>query len=199
MADYEVLDRRRAYDGFFKIDVYTLRHRLYRGGLSAPLRREVFERGHAAAVIPYDPASDRVVLIEQFRVGAIGAPGRPWVLEPVAGIIEEAESPEDVARREAREEAGLKLGELILIAHYLASPGGTSERITLYCGLVEANGAGGDFGAAREHEDIRAFALPFEEAWREVWARPVQAASTLIAMQWLALNRSRLRASAPGA
>ena len=104
-ADFEILDRKVGYDGYFRVDVYRVRDRRYDGSWSRALAREVFERGHAAAVLPYDPARDEVVLIEQFRIGAIEAQGGPWQLEIVAGIIEGEESPEDVVRREALESA----------------------------------------------------------------------------------------------
>lgn len=192
--DFEVLEKTTGYDGYFRIDVYTVRYRLHNGGWSKPVKREVFERGHAAAVIPYDPVRDQVVLIEQFRIGAIAAPGRPWLLEIVAGIIEEGETPEEVARREALEEAGCTLAELVPICEYLSSPGGASERVTLFCGRADASTIGGIHGVDDEGEDIRAFALPFEEAFRAVMARPAKAASVLIAIQWLTLNRASLRA-----
>lgn len=192
--DYEVLEKTTGYDGYFRIDVYTVRYRLHDGGWSKPVKREVFERGHAAAVIPYDPVCDAVVLIEQFRIGAIGAPGRPWLLEIVAGIIEAGESAEEVARREALEEAGCTLLDLVPICDYLSSPGGASERVSLFCGRVDASEVGGIHGVDEEGEDIRAFVLPFDKALREIMARPVQVASLMIAIQWLALNRARLRA-----
>lgn len=192
--DYEILDRRIVFQGHFRITQFRLRHRLFKGGQSAPITRELFERGHAAAVLPYDPKRDQVVLLEQFRVGALDSPGRPWCLEPVAGIIEATEEAEAVARREAEEEAGLTLGRLIHMVDYLASPGGTSERVSLYLGEVDAAEAGGIHGLSLEGEDIRSVALDFESAWRTMMAPPVVVASLLIAMQWLALNRARVRA-----
>ena len=101
-----ILDKTVCYDGFFRIERYRLRHQLFRGGWSREITRELFERGHAAAVLPYDPLLDAVVLIEQFRIGALETPGDPWLLEIVAGVIDKPdETPEDVVRREAVEEA----------------------------------------------------------------------------------------------
>jgi ADP-ribose pyrophosphatase len=191
--DFEVLERTVAFQGHFRIERYKLRFRRYRGGLSRVLTRELFERGHAAAVLPYDPERDTVVLLEQFRVGALGAPGRPWCLEPVAGVIEAGEAASDVAHREALEEAGLALSALLPICDYLVSPGGTSERVSLFLGRIDSTKAGGVHGLADEGEDIRSLVLPFEQAWQEMTARPVAVASLLIAMQWLALNRERVR------
>ena len=193
--DFEILERRRVYDGHFKVDQFRLRHRLFDGGWCGEVTRELFERGHVAAVLPYDPVRDEVILIEQFRVGALEAPGGPWLLEIVAGVIDEGESPADVARRESLEEAGREILALEPICDYLSSPGGCSERVSLFCGRVDTAGAGGIFGLVDEHEDIRARVLSFADALAEFARQSVSVASLMIAMQWLALNRERLRAA----
>lgn len=193
--DFEILERRRVYDGHFKVDQFRLRHRLFDGGWSGEVTRELFERGHVAAVLPYDPVRDEVILIEQFRVGALEAPGGPWLLEIVGGVIDEGESPADVARRESLEEAGREILALEPICDYLSSPGGCSERVSLFCGRVDTAGAGGIFGLVDEHEDIRARVLSFADALAEFARQSVSVASLMIAMQWLALNRERLRAA----
>ena len=149
-ARFEILDRQRAYDGHFKIDIFRLRHELFEGGWSGEVVRELFERGDAAAVLPYDPVRDEVVLIEQFRVGALDAPGGPWMLEIVAGVLDkEGEDARDVVRREIVEEAGCTVHELVPICHYLSSPGGTSERVSLFCGRVDSRTAEGIHGLRR--------------------------------------------------
>jgi ADP-ribose pyrophosphatase len=191
----EILDKTVCYDGFFRLERYRLRHRLFSGAWSRVLTRELFERGHAAAVLPYDPALDVVVLVEQFRIGAIEAPGSPWLLEVVAGIIDHAgETPEDVVRREAVEEANCQIQELIHIYNYFVSPGGTSERISLFCGKVDAAGAGGLYGLADEAEDIRVIVVPFAEAIEQLQAGKINSAAPIIALQWLQLNHDQLRA-----
>jgi ADP-ribose diphosphatase len=124
---FEVLERRVVFEGFFRIVRYRLRHRLFAGGTSAELVRELFERGEAAVVLPYDPVRQEVLLVEQFRVGAITRPEDPWLLEPVAGMIEPGETAAGVARREAAEEAGLELRDLVPIGSYYPSPGGSDE------------------------------------------------------------------------
>ena len=139
-----ILDKTVCYDGFFRIERYRLRHQLFRGGWSREITRELFERGHAAAVLPYDPLLDAVVLIEQFRIGALETPGDPWLLEIVAGVIDKPdETPEDVVRREAVEEANCVIQDIVHICDYFVSPGGTSECISLFCGKVDAAGVGG--------------------------------------------------------
>ena len=196
MADprVEILDKTVCYDGFFRMECYRLRHRLFSGAWSRVLTRELFERGHAAAVLPYDPGLDAVVLVEQFRIGALEAPGSPWLLEIVAGIIAPDETPEDVARREAVEEANCQIQALVHIYDYFVSPGGTSERISLFCGQVDASGAGGLCGLAEEEEDIRVIVVPFAEALAQLHAGKINSAAPIMALQWLQLNHDQLRA-----
>jgi len=191
---FEILERSTGYAGFFRLMRYRLRHRLFKGDWSPVLTRELFERGHAAALLPYDPVADRVILIEQFRIGALEAPNGPWLLEIVAGIIEAGETPEDVIRREAVEETGCPVQDVVPICEYLVSPGGTSERISLFCGQVDASHAGGIHGAADEGEDIRVTAMPADEAIARMQDGAIISAAPIIALQWLMLNRESLRA-----
>ena len=196
MADgVELLGKSERYSGFFRINGYRLRHRLFAGGWSGVIEREVFERGHAVGVLPYDPVADSVVLIEQFRIGALVAGMSPWLIEVVAGIIEEGEPPEEVARRETQEEAGLEIQALMPMCRYLVSPGGSSESVLLYCGRVDSRGAGGIHGLAEEHEDIRVDRLAYGEAMRLLEEGRVTNSVSLIALQWLALHRDRVRAA----
>jgi ADP-ribose pyrophosphatase len=187
-----VLEQTVAYDGRFKIIRYRLRHRLFAGGLSPVLVREVFERGHAVAVLPFDPERNQVVLIEQFRIGALGVVDHPWLLEPVAGIIESGESAPEVARREAAEEAGLELLDLVPACTYFASPGGSTETCQVFIGRVDAADAGGIFGKADEGEDIKARVVALDTALDWLCDGRIHAATTVVALQWLALHRAEL-------
>ncbi|MGH6933859.1 MAG: NUDIX domain-containing protein, partial [Dongiaceae bacterium] len=191
--EYEIREKRTVYSGFFRIDRYRLRHRLFGGGWSDEITREIFERGHAVAVLLYDPVRDAVVFLEQFRIGAVAAGMAPWQTEVVAGVIDCDETPEAVARREAREEAGCEITALAPIARYLVSPGGTSESIWLFCGCVDSGGVGGIHGLAHEHEDIRVEVVPHAEAHRRLRAGDFLNAPVIIALQWLAANRDDLR------
>jgi ADP-ribose pyrophosphatase len=190
----EILERSRVHDGFFKLDVLRLRHERFDGGWTPPLRRELFVQRTAVAVLPYDPQQDRVVLVEQFRTGCLGQPGEPWLMEAVAGLIEEGETPEQVAAREVREEAGLEVGRLAFACQYHSTPGGTTERVHAFVAEVTAPASGGVFGLAHEHEDIRTHVLPAEEAF--AWAEDgrIIAANGLIPLLWLRIHRDRLRA-----
>ena len=199
--DVELTDRTTAYEGYFRIEIYRVRHKLFEGGWSGDIVREVFERGHAVAVLPYDPDADRVVLIEQFRIGAFSAikdgtfgdDVSPWLIECVAGIVETGENFEDVARREIKEETGCDIDEVVPVYHYLVSPGGTSETVSIYCGRVDSGRVDGIHGLDHEGEDIRPFALPVAEAFRLLDQGRIFNAMTIIALQWLRANRERLR------
>lgn len=191
--DVEVIDRSTVFQGYFRIDRYRLRHRKHDGGWTGEVVREIFERGHAVAVLLYDPDHDTVALIEQFRPGALAAGWQPWLIEIVAGIVEKGETPEQVARREALEEAGCVVGELIPVVRYLVSPGGTSETCEILCGRVDTTHMGGLHGLDSEHEDIRVVVVPATEAIAMVGDGRMVNAAGIIALQWLALNRDDLR------
>lgn len=192
--DVELVRRETPFRGYFRIDRYTVRHPLFAGGMTGNVVREVFERGHATAVLPYDPARDAVVLIEQFRIGAFAAGRDPWLVEIVAGIIEDGETPEAVARREAVEEAGLTLTDLVSIGEIFASPGGTTETVAMFCGRCDAGAAGGIYGVDDEDEDIRVIVRPFDDVLADLADGLIRSAPAVIALQWLALNRAELRA-----
>jgi ADP-ribose pyrophosphatase len=194
---YEILGREVPYQGFFRMERVRFRHRLFGGGWSRELVREVFERGHAAGVLLWDPDRDEVVLIEQFRVAAVDAPAGPWQLEIVAGIIEGDEPAEEVVRREAVEEAGCEVTDLRFVCEYLASPGGSSERVSVFVGRVDATRVETSVARGLEHEgeDIRVHLLPFAEAMRRVEDGGIPNVLALIALQWLALHRDELRAA----
>lgn len=188
----EILARQTRYRGFFQLEEYQVRHSLFAGGWSDTIVRERVERLRAAAVLLYDPLLDKVVLIEQFRIGALEDPDGAWLMEVVGGLVEEGESPEDVAIREASEEAGCKVVELLPICQFLVSPGTASEHVSLYCGRVDASSAGGIFGLDHEGEDIRAHVLSVDEALAELYGR-INSSIPIIAVQWLALHREDLK------
>ncbi|EOV9017451.1 ADP-ribose diphosphatase [Cronobacter muytjensii] len=191
--DVEIIAREKLYRGFFSLDLYRFRHRLFNGEMSGEVRREIFERGHAAVLLPFDPVRDEVVLIEQIRIAAFDTSDTPWLLELVAGIIEPGETVEEVARREAMEEAGLAVGRVKKFMSYLASPGGTSERLSLMVGEVDATTAQGIHGLADENEDIRVHVVSREQAYLWVEEGRIDNAASVIALQWLQLHYQALR------
>lgn len=189
----EVVRREHCFRGFYRLDRLHLRHRQFSGAMGPLISRELFVRHDAVCVLPYDPVRDEVVLIEQFRVGALDKKTSPWLLELVAGLIEEGEQPEQVARREALEEADLALDPLWPITEYFPSPGGSDERVHLYLGRCDSSAAGGVHGLAEEGEDIRVHVLSYADALRALKDGLIDNAASLIALQWLALNRDEVR------
>ncbi|MEM7445151.1 MAG: NUDIX domain-containing protein [Pseudomonadota bacterium] len=190
---FEIVERQVGFHGFFQLDRLCLRHELFDGGWSEPLKREVLLRGLAVAVLPYDPRRDRVALIEQFRVGSAAAGKPPWLVEIPAGIVEANETAEGVARREALEEAGLELREIVPIVEFMPSPGGSSEVVQIVAGRIDRETVDGLFGLADEGEDIRALYLSSEDAFDLIGSERLTASFTIIALQWLILNKERLR------
>lgn len=190
---FEILERRPVHEGFFGLEVLTLRHELFRGGWSEPLRREFFRQRRAVTVLPYDPHRDLVVLVEQFRTGAIAAPEGPWLIEAAAGLAEEGESPEQVARRELFEECGLEAKRLEQAVSWWSSPGGASEHVTAFIGEVDAPAGGGIHGAVHEHEDIRTHVLSAAEAFGLLHAGRITGATGVVTLLWLEAQRPRLR------
>lgn len=192
--DVVVEQRERCFQGFYRLDRLDLKHRLFAGTMGPTITRELFVRPDAVCVLPYDPHSDTVVLVEQFRIGALDKSAEPWLLEIVAGLIDSDERPEDVARREAREEADLELHELFPVMSYYPSPGGSDERVYLYVGRCSTKGVGGVFGVAEEGEDIRVHVWPLADALAAVQNGRIDNAASIIALQWLALNKQQVRA-----
>ncbi|WP_110666281.1 NUDIX domain-containing protein [Salinicola halophilus] len=194
-TDVERLETQEIYSGFFSLEKRRLRHRRFDGSWSEAMDREVHVRRDAVGVLIYDPARDAVVLVEQIRAGALDDPRSPWKLEPVAGLVEAGESPAEVARREAMEEAGCEIAELIELHRYYPSPGACTEQVTLFCGLTDSRGLGGVHGLETEHEDIQVHVMPFSQAWDRMLAGQLDNAMALIGFHWLARERAGLRAS----
>ena len=189
----ELVERTVTFQGHFRVARYLFRHSLYQGGQSGEVKREVFERGQAAAVLPYDPLRDEVVLIRQFRAGTYAAGRHPWCWEVVAGIIEEGETPEDVARREAVEEASVKILDLFPMHSVVLSPGACSETCTSFLGRIDSTGVGGIFGLESENENILVKAVPFPEARGMLDRDEIDNSVAVMALQWLALHRDEMR------
>jgi len=197
LADVEVLEKSRKYQGFFALDEYQFRHKLYAGGYSGVLTREVFERGDAVAILPYDAKTDSVVLIEQFRPGALHSQTGPWQLELIAGMFSKDEAPLEVAIREAKEEANLTIApeDVTKVMDYLSSSGGMSECIHLYCARVDSENISGVHGLATEGEDILVHVVARKDAEKLLAQGKIPNAATIIALQWLALNLDKIKTS----
>ena len=192
-SDVEIIRREEMYRRFFRVEKIFLRHKLFNGDWGQEIGRELFVRGEAVAVILYDPVRDLISMVEQFRVGALDEPQGPWCYEVVAGMIEPGESPEAVARRELMEEANLEPYALEYICNYLSSPGGCNEKLHLYCGLCDLQNAGGVYGLAEEGENIKVHVFSAEDVFAVLLDGAFNNAAALICLQWLQLNRPRLR------
>ncbi len=190
--DVEIITRKTVYRGFFKVSDLQIRHACFAGG-NITVQRELLHRGDAVCVLLFDPVMNAVVLIEQFRVGAVDKSLSPWLLELVAGMVEPGETAQDVARREAIEEAGAIIKDLIPITRYSPSVGGCDEYVDLFCARIDAAGMGGLYGLDTEGEDIKVHVIPLSDAADLVARGVIDNAGTIIALQWLQLNIDKVQ------
>lgn len=194
--DLEILKEETVYKGHFELKKIHFRHKLFKGGFSGEVVRELLVKGAAAALIAYDPVLDNVVLVEQVRIGAYDPHSErsPWLLELVAGMIDKGEeSPAEVAIREAEEEAGLKVSNVEHALSVWDSPGGQLERLHLFLGLVDSSQVGGIYGLAEENEDILVHVVSREQAYQWVVEGKIDNVIAVIGLQWLELNYSKYR------
>ncbi len=188
IEDVEILEHEPCYQGFLSVSRIRLRHRLFQGGWSSEITREMMSRARGVGVLLYDPDLDKVLLVEQFRVGCLEDPNGPWALELVAGIVESGQSNEEVAIREVQEEADIIISRLIPVCEYYNSPGGSSEKLSIYCARFDANNMEGVFGLIEEMEDIRTVILNRKDAEASLIDGKINNAMSIIALQWLSLN-----------
>jgi ADP-ribose pyrophosphatase len=194
-SDVKILDKQVVYNGFCHVERYTMQHKTFAGNWTQPYTRECLTKRIAAAALPYDPIANKIVIIEQLRVGALEQKDSPWLLELVAGLVEEKrkESLEELIQRELKEEAGVQALDLIHICDYLVSPGFTSEEVRLFCAKVDASAVPKFAGLPEEHEDIRVQVVDPEAAFAAVRAGRIKNAAAIIGLQWLELNLSQVR------
>ncbi|KGQ69715.1 ADP-ribose pyrophosphatase [Chelonobacter oris] len=194
-ADLEIQQQDLVYDGFFKLYQIRFRHKLFAGGYSSTVTRELLYKGAASAVIAYDPQRDQVILVEQVRIGAyVKDSGKsPWLLELIAGMVEENEQPQEVAVREAQEEAGIAVTDIVPALSVWDSPGGVFERIHLFAGKADASQAKGLHGLAEEHEDIKVHVVSREQAYQWIESGKIDNSIAVIGLQWLQLHYLRLQ------
>lgn len=191
--DVRVLEDEEAFSGHYRVRRLTLEHRGFGGGWAGPLTRELFERGDAVGVLPWDPVRDELVMLEQFRVGAMRGDNSPWMLELVAGVVEPGERDEEVAHRETREESGIDIQALEPIACFFPSPGACSEQVRLFVGRVDSSSAGGIHGCDDEGEDILVHRVPRQQLLAWLDEGKIVNGHTLIAVQWLRIHGDALR------
>lgn len=190
--DFKIEKTEALYDGFFRMVRYTIRHRLFNGGWSKSIQRELFHRGNAVGVLVFDPINDTIGLVEQFRIGALEDENSPWQYELVAGMVETGECPRTAALRELEEEAGLFVDELVPICDYFVSSGGTDERMHLFCAMTDLSASGGIYGLSTEGEDILFQVWSCEEALAAFGHGFLNSAAMSISMLWLQNQRSKI-------
>ncbi len=196
--DVQIVSSETAWKGRFSVEVVKFRHRRFDGAMSGVRSWELLCRGRAAGVLPYDPLTDQVALIEQFRLPALAAGVAPVMVEVPAGLCDGAEDPAVTAVREAREETGLAVDLLEWMGDFVLTPGASDERCTLFAGRIRAPGAGpdgiiGQGGLAAEQEDIRVRLHPATDAIEAAVAGRYANSVTAIALLWLAARRDWLR------
>lgn len=194
--DMEIVAEKTLYKGFFTLKQIQFKHKLFAGGESEIVTRELLIKGAASAVIAYDPKADSVVLVEQVRIGAAYHPEpmrSPWLLELIAGMVEKDEKPEEVALRESKEEAGITVKNLTHCLSVWDSPGGTVERLHLFVGKVDSTQAKGIHGLADENEDIRVHVVKREQAYQWMCEGKIDNGIAVIGLQWLQLNYAQLQ------
>ena len=194
--DMEIVAEKTLYKGFFTLKQIQFKHKLFAGGESEIVTRELLIKGAASAVIAYDPKADSVVLVEQVRIGAAYHPEpmrSPWLLELIAGMVEKDEKPEEVALRESKEEAGITVKNLTHCLSVWDSPGGTVERLHLFVGKVDSSQAKGIHGLADENEDIRVHVVKREQAYQWMCEGKIDNGIAVIGLQWLQLNYAKLQ------
>lgn len=192
--DVKIINDDYCHEGFFKLRRMTVRYERFDGAMSPDVTLECLERGNAAAVLLYDPDRDRLVLIRQFRIGSYLSGQGGWTVEIVAGGLKPGADPAEEARREVLEETGYAVSRLEKITEYALSYSGGTERITLYLGIVDSaapTAPGG--GLIEEHEDIQVESVSFDQAWAMMECGEIDTATVIIALQWLKMNRERLR------
>lgn len=193
-TDAEILSEQTLYRGYAELKKIDWQHRSFRDDSWLNVQRECLIRPKVAAVLPYDPELDQVVLLQQARVGPLVAGAYPWMLEVVAGVADRPdESLDALAKREMLEESGLVCQKIEKIIHYFASPGCTNEEVTLFCGHVQAPESGGVFGEVDEGEDIKTIVMSFDQAMNALQSGYIVNAVTIIALQWLNTHREALR------
>ena len=190
--DWKIHKKSNVYDGHFKVAKFELTHELFAGGETQLIQRECISRQDAVALVPYDPDTNQVVLVEQFRVGAIRE-AQPWLKEIVAGLIEQNEDPAEVAMRESVEEIGCMPTHIKKIGQFYTTPGGFSELIHLYVGRVDVNAVQAFAGLEHEGEDIKVQPVSVSELNNMLSEGEIRTAIGIIGLQWLLQNYQELQ------
>ena len=188
--DVKLLKEETVFSGYSEVKHVEVQIPDFQGGAMHALQRELFCRASAVAVLLWDPKTQQVVMIEQFRTGLLFEGESPWMLEIVAGVIEENDTPEASAYREVKEETGCEILSLIPVCSYFVSPGVSTEKITIYCAVVKAPATTEFHGLVTEGEDIKVHVFSKDAAFQLLAEGKINSSPAVIALQWLQLNLS---------
>jgi ADP-ribose pyrophosphatase len=186
---WQINEQKTVYEGFYKIESVKYSHSLHSGDMTGPIDAELFVRGDVVGLLPYDPVSDQVALIEQFRIGAMHNKPDPWLVQIIAGMIDTDETPEQVVIREAKEEAGIELVDVELMSRYIASPGASTEEVYVFYAETDLSQVGGTHGLVEEDEDISVKVMPADDAIALLDSGQIKNALSIIALQWFKMKR----------
>jgi len=186
---WQIAEQKTVYEGFYKIESVKYSHSLHSGAMTGTIDVELFVRGDVVGLLPYDPVSDQVALIEQFRIGAMNNKPDPWLVQIIAGMIDTDETPEQIAIREAKEEAGIDLVDVELISRYIASPGASTEEVFVFYAETDLSQVGGTHGLVEEDEDILVRIMSADDAIALLDSGQIKNALSIIALQWFKLKR----------
>lgn len=184
--DFKVIKEETLFKGFYQVNAYEINFKCFDNTMSKTVRRELFVRRDAACILPFNPKTQMVVLLQQFRVGAMLKAENPWLVEMIAGIMdEEDKDPLDTAIRESKEEANIEYYQTHKMCAYYPSPGGSNEKLHCYLGLFEGDYSEGIHGLPSEGENIRAFPCSLSQALKWLEEGKIDNASTVISLMWL--------------
>jgi len=189
----EIIGEKEVFrQAIFRVVSATLKMELYNGEMSDEIVRLKLDRGDSVAALLHDVRNDTLIMVEQFRYPAYGN-GQGWMTEIVAGMVDAGDTPMNSMQREIWEEAGYRVSNLRHIGTVYLSPGGSSERIHLFYAAVDpSDGGGGGGGKLSEGEDVLVRTVAADEALEDLAQNRIVDAKTVIALQWLALNRNNL-------
>lgn len=192
---YNILEKKNLYSGFHELLEYRFNFSKFNGSISPDISRELFKRKPCVGLLPYDPIRDEIILIEQIRLGPLVNNDTPWILEIVAGIVEDYEDKDSTIIRESLEEANCQVKKLIPIFEYYMTPGYCNETIKLYCGITDTSQhqTGNLAGLEEEAEDIKIHVFKSKDAFKMLDDGMIINASTIVALQWLRLNLNNLK------
>ena len=193
-TNIQIEDLKREYLGFFALNQVDLKYPFFDNSTSGVKSRTILMGSEASLILPYDPILDKVLLVEQFRIGPFCRGDKaPWVYEPVAGMIEFGEKPEDAAKREVFEEAGIQVTKLVKINSGYPNPGEATTYFYNYIGIVDLSDySPGIYGVRDEGEDIRTHVCDFKEVFNWSISNKLRVLPLNTMVLWLALNKLKL-------